>query len=222
MDLSSWLNVVMTLTLFSERCAKEYRRRSINLIAFPSDIPADTTDIDLYDNDINSFPDNAFNELNELEILNIGDNKFTELPNLRPVGNTLKRLEMWRCRLTELNADIFNELVVLEKIDLRYCRPINTFPDVPGPGNTLSIILLFGTDYVTFPMFSNYKALADLHFDDTEITTIPEAALATLQLSRELDLERTPITALPFYPKAYENITYLDLADTVVSFFLYP
>ena len=212
----------MTLTLFSERCAKEYRRRDIHLKAFPSDMPADTTDIDLYDNDINSFPNNAFNELNELEIPNIGDNKFTELPNLRPVGNTLKLLEMRKCRLTELNADIFNELIVLEELDLRYCETIKTFPDVPGPGNTLSVIDIGYTEYVTFPMFSNYKAMAKLLFPNSEITTIPEAALATLQLSSELDLEGTRITALPFYPKAYESLTDLDLEDTVVSFFLYP
>ena len=222
MDLSSWLNVIVALISFSELSAKTYDGSGKGHRAFPSDIPADTTEIDLNDNDINSFPENAFNEFHNIEILKIGENPFTELPNLGPVGNTLKYLEMEECQLTELNADILNELVVLEHIRLRDCK-LTSFPDVPGPGNTLSIIDLLGCDLLAFPMLSNYKALTKIDSSVmATMTTIPEEALATLQLSGELDLESSAIASLPSYPKAYENINDLDLEDTAVSFFLVP
>ena len=221
MELSLWLCTIHIFALFSELTAQTYDGRSKGLTTFPTDIQADSTEIDLSDNDINSFPDDAFNDFDQLEKLDIGHNPFTVMPDLVPVGDTLKVLEMDDCELTELNASILNELVVLEEINLQYCRALTSFPDVAGPGNTLRAIVCAGCSVSTFPMLSHYKSLEYIRFDLNPMTSVPEAAVASLHLSGALGLwYDTAITSLPDYPQAYENITDLLLPGTDVSFFL--
>ena len=221
MELSLWLCSIATLTFFSKFTALTYDHRWKGLTTFPTDIPADTKKIYLSNNDINSFPNDAFIELYQLEILNIGGNPFTQIPDLAPVGDTLKFLRMWHCELTELNASIFNELVVLEEISLVKCRAITSFPDVAGPGNSLTKINLLQCKLSTFPTLSHYKHLSYVSVAKNHImTSVPEAAVASLHLSGELDLSNTTITSLPDYPQAYENINSLRLDGTDVSFFL--
>ena len=206
--------------LISEHTAQGYDGRSKGHATFPTDIPANSTETDLYDNDINSFPDDAFNELYQVEKLDIGDNPFTAMPDLAPIGDTLKVLDMNSCKLTELNASIFNELVALEDIYLNRCRAITSFPDVPGPGNTLRAIHCYLCRVSTFPMLSHYKSLKTISFSHNPLTRVPEEALTSLHLSGNLNLYRTPITSLPDYPQAYENLTILQLRASDVSFFL--
>ena len=219
MELSLWLSITTILALISELTAQTYNSRAKGHATFPTDIPADSTQIDLYRNDINIFPDDSFNEFYRLEIINIGMNPFKVMPDLAPVGDTLKLLYMRNCKLTELNASIFNELVVLEEIDLYDC-PLASFPDVPGPGNTLRTIVCYGCCVSSFPMLSQYKVLEDINFRDNPMTRVPEAAVASLHLSGRLNLLDTAITSLPDYPQAYENITILLMSLTDVSFFL--
>ena len=176
-------------------------------------------ELDLYDNNIDSFPDDAFNELYHLEKLNIGKNPFTQMPNLAPVGDTLRVLDMTFCKLTELNSDILNALIVLEQILLNFCL-LTSFPDVPGPGNTLSQIDCQGCNISTFPPLSNYKKLADISIGSNPMTLVPEAAVVSLQVSGRLYLHDTAIASLPDYPQAYADITSLWLHETDVSFFL--
>ena len=220
MELSLWLYVIdiIILTLFSELAAQTYGGSNQGHTTFPTDIPADTKVIYVANNYINSFPDDAFNELYQLETLYIGNNPFTQMPDLAPVGDTLKALFMNLCKLTELNASIFNELVVLEEIYLYSC-PLTSFPDVPGPLDTLRTIRCFGCELRTFPTLSNYKVLKYVSFGGNPMTRVPEAAVASLHLSGELDLSDTAITSLPDYPQAYENITVLWLDSTDVSLF---
>ena len=220
MELSFGLCIIHILALISELTAQTYDGRSKGLTTFPTDIPANSTEIDLYDNDINSFPDDAFNDFDQLEKLHIGGNPFTVMPDLVPVGDTLKSLKIHRCKLTELNASIFNELVVLEEINLFYCSAFTSFPDVPGPGNTLWGAYCDRCSISTFPALSHYKSLRYVSFYGNPMTCVPEAAVASLHLSGRLGLEDTPITSLPDYPQAYENITILHLYVTDVSFFL--
>ena len=217
MELLIGLYSIHILSFISELTAQTYDGRVKGHATFPTDIPANSTDIDLYDNDINTFPDGAFNDFDQLEILNIGKNPFTVLPDLTPVGDTLKVLEMHYCKLTEL----FNELVVLEEIDLRY-SPLTSFPDVPGPGNTLRRISCATCKFKTFPTLSHYKMLQNVDFFRNPMTLVPEAAVASLHLSGGLGLRLIKITSMPDYPPAYENITYLQLSKNDVSLFLVP
>ena len=214
-----WLCIIHILALISELTAQTYNGRRKGHTTLPTDISADSTEIDLFGNDINSFPDDAFNGFDQLEELDIGDNPFTEMPNLAPVGDTLKVLYMQYCNLIELNARIVNELVVLEEIYLGYC-PLTSFPDVPGPGNTLKVIKCYTCSVSTFQVLSDYKSLEYIRFGDNPMMSVPEAAMASLHLSGVLDLSNTAISSLPDYPQAYENITSLRLDGTDVSFFL--
>ena len=102
MELSLWLYFITILTLFSELTAQTYDGRAKGHTTFPTDIPADTKDIRLHHNDINSFADDAFYKFYQLEKSNLGDNPFTQLPNFTQVGDTLKELTMMSCKLTEL------------------------------------------------------------------------------------------------------------------------
>ena len=220
MELAFGLCIIHILALISELTAQTYDGRSKGHKTFPSDIPANSTEIDLRDNDINSFPDDAFNDFEQLEWLDIGENPFTVMPDLAPVGDTLKVLEMRYCKLTELNASIVNELVVLEEIKLYHCKALTSFPDVPGPGNTLWEIYCDLCSVSTFPMLSHYKSLKYIDFVRNPMTSVSEAAVASLHLSGALHLWDTAITSLPDNPQAYENITTLWLQKTDVSFFL--
>ena len=218
MELSVWMYVVIgNLTLFSELSAQTYDGSKKGHTTFPTDIPTDTKVIDLDDNNINSFPDDAFTKFYQLEKLQISRNPFTKLPHLRPVGNTLKVLRMLNCQLTELDPGIFNELVALKDIILNYCR-LTIFPDVPGPGSTLSKLDCFSCKLTAFPMISNYKAMKYISFSDNPIATVAETAIAGVHLTGQLRLWGTAIASFPDYPMAYENITYLDLHNTAVSF----
>ena len=221
MEFSVWVYVLVVLTLFSELTAQTYSNEYNDLTAFPTDIPANTTQIKLGGNKINSFPDNAFDKFYQLERLNLGGNPFTQLPNITQVGDTLKFLLLYNCKLTELNAVIFNELIVLEWIHVNYC-PLTSFPDVAGPGNTLQKLEFPGFYLKTFPVLSHYRSLTYIKFARNRMTNVPEAAVASLHLSGELYLQDTKIPSLPDYPKQYENITHLDLSNTLVSFFLKP
>ena len=176
-------------------------------------------ELDLYDNNIDSFPDDAINELYHLEKLNIGKNPFTHMPNLAPVGDTLRVLDMKFCKLTELNASLLDALVVLEQILLNFCL-LTSFPDVPGPGNTLSRIDCRGCNISTFLSLSNYKTLTYISLGSNPMTHVPEAAVVSLQVSGKLYLHDTAIASLPDYQQAYADITSLWLHETDVSFFL--
>ena len=128
MELSLWLYVIGILTLFSELMTVQvYERKDQEITTFPTDIPADTTEINLYDNEINSFPVDAFKKFDKLNKLNIGKNPFTVMPKLALVSDTLKVLKMRACKLTELHASIFNEHVGLVELDL-YDNNIDSFP----------------------------------------------------------------------------------------------
>ena len=168
-----WLCIIHIFALISELTAETYDGNGKGLTTFPTDIPANSTDIDLYGNNINSFPGDAFNDFDQLEKLDIGHNPFTVMPDLSPVGGTLKFLWMSNCKLTELNASIVNELVVLEEIDLDYC-PLTSFPNLPGPGNTLRTIYCYRCSVSTFPMLSQYKSLEYIRFADNPMTSVPE------------------------------------------------
>ena len=221
MELSLWLYVMTIWTLFSELTAQTYDGVNKGHTTFPTDIPANTIEINIHSNNITSFPINAFNKFYQLKKLNIGSNPFTHLPNITPVGDTLKVLWMSNCKLTELNASIFNELVVLEEIDVHHC-PLTSFPDVDGPGNTLSNITCNNCELSTFPLLSNYKALKHIRFGRNPMKSVPEAAVASAHLSGILYLGSTAITSLPQYPKGYENLTYIGLNGITVRFFLVP
>ena len=144
-------------TLFSELIAQ----RILGLLAHRTiehsqqTYPLIPEEIHIHGNNINSFPYNEFDKFYQLERLNIGFNPFTQLPNITPVGDTLKVLWMAYCKLTELNASILNELVVLEQIHVHHC-PFTSFPDVGGPGNTLWVVYCDECKLTTFPQLSNY------------------------------------------------------------------
>ena len=221
MELSSWIYIIVFLSLFCGSTAQTYDASNQGLTTFPGDISADTKEINLYNNDISSFADDAFSKFYQLEYLSLAKNPFTVLPNLRPVGNTLKFLNIWVCQLTELDANILNELIVLEELKMATCK-LTSFPDVPGPGNTLSLIGCSRCELTVFPMLSNYKVLTTISLRTVPIEVIPEAAIASMHLRGTLNLGETEITSLPDYPISYENITTLDLQDTDVSFRLVP
>ena len=223
MMLNMWISALVTFTVFHELHAQQYDAamqqydcKKCRLAAFPTDIPTEAKEIKVDKNEINTFPDDAFQNFFQLEKLSMGNNPFTELPNLRPVGNTLKALEMFNCRLTELNASIINELVVLEILDVHMCR-LTSLPNVPGPGNTLRDILCRACDLSTFPLLSEYRALENVNVHGTPITSVSLSAVASLHLHRVLKLYRTRIQSLPEYPMAYENIITFLLSETSVS-----
>ena len=89
------------------------------------------------------------------------------------------------CQLTELDASILNELIVLEKLQMGSCQ-LSTFPDVMGPGNILFNIGCNECKLTVFLMLSNYKVLTAIRLSSAPIATIPEAAIASMHLQGKL------------------------------------
>jgi hypothetical protein len=155
------LIIGFTLALVKIIVAQLYDRSAQSLTSFPTDIPPATTEIKLFDNRIATFPEDAFDPFTQLQILNIGKNHFTELPNLIPVGDTLRQLWVPNCRLHDVNATVFDTLVVLEYVSFRLCASLTSIPDVPGPGLSLTPITfgLQDTGLRTFPSLTSYPSI---------------------------------------------------------------
>ena len=98
------------------------------LTSVPSDIPASATSIYLYRNSIGNFSHDDFTSFYQLRTLKLGSNPFTQLPNLLPVGGTLKELCMHFCKMIKIDSNIFNELRVLQAVDFQivYYVPFRT------------------------------------------------------------------------------------------------
>ena len=136
---------------------------------FPSDIPADTTIINIQHAQLISIPDDAFDDFFQLETLVLAFNPIPKTPNLIPVGGTLKALNMNACGLTVFNATVYNELRVLQNLNLRGNR-LTSFPYVPvGPRGSLTFLHLQLNRLVSFPPVAGYKRLYFVIISDNPI-----------------------------------------------------
>ena len=187
------------------------------LTSWPTDIPADVKQITIYNEWIVDIADDAFEPFYQLELLSLSRTHITTMPNLIPVGNTLKSLSIMLCRLTELNATVLNELRVLKSISLRNCYWLTSIPDVPGPGNTFTTFGLQGCDLDAFPILSSYPHLSTWNLNHNSRISGPllEAHLAGTPDLGMLMLTNTAITSLPNAPRYMHKIGRLEVPPAV-------
>jgi Leucine-rich repeat (LRR) protein len=186
-----------------------------HITTFPSDIPEDVTKITI-ESQLNSFPEDAFEKFHQLDTLDLDYNHITELPNLIPVGETLKSLSLVNCRLTTLNDTVYDNLRALESLFLRL-NPLVSFPDVHnGPKATLRLINIEGTHLTSFPALADYQKLYYIILASTDIAeAVTEADIRGPALKRLL-LDSSDFTSLPEAPKLTESFTELSVKSTTV------
>ena len=213
MELSKiWLYVFVTLTFSSELTAQSYDGSNQGHTTFPTDIPPNTKQLYLHDNHINNAPDDAFNEFYQLETLGISKNSFTDLPNLIPVGNTLKVLNLRYNHLAKLNMSIFNKLVVLEKMYISY-NDISSFPDDAFNNlYQLETLDMEGNPLTKLPNLTPvYNTLSHLEMDYCDLVELNVSIFNKLVVLEEIDISDNDISSFP--DDAFNEFYQLEILD---------
>ena len=188
-------------------------------ITFPTeDVPTNATSIYIKRVNMSIIPQDTFNEFYQLHTFIIHNNPLVTMPNLIPVGNTLKTLIIVNCKLAELNATVYNELRVLESLNVRF-NPLMSFPDViSGPRYTLTEMVIQDCQLPSFIRVAPYTSLARVTLRRNPIVgDIEEEDLMGMPVVQNLLLEGTGVTGLPASPRLLEQLTTLDITDTDVS-----
>lgn len=197
---------LVALSFIHQSAGQNYTRDGEIHVTFPSDIPADVKEISILSAELSIFPEDSFEKFYQLETLILDFNPITYLPNLIPVGDTLKTISTVDCLMTTLNATVYNELRVLVSLTLRDC-PIVSLPVVPhGPKLTLDYIGLGRGALTSFPTaLGEYQALTTIIVTSTPIEgALTEADIApNLQL---LKLSSTKVSSLPEAPKIMSSL----------------
>ncbi len=121
--------LVVIVLLTGINPGQTYSQRGQSLNAIPTDIPPETTSVDLTTNNIHQITDsdfsgthvieelilennlidiisdNAFSPLIKLKKLYVTNNRFTSMPPLQPLSSTLKELMLDKNQITSLNAN---------------------------------------------------------------------------------------------------------------------
>ena len=202
---------IVCMTVVKSQNYDAYRK---GLTAFPTDIPDNATSINVVINSISNFTADALSTFYQLRILNIGQNDFTEMPDLRAVGGTLTKLLATYCKVITIDPQMFNELRVLEHADFSRCL-LTSFPNVPGPGNTLLYLSIGDCQMTEFPALGNYTKLLDVTLSRNPINNMQDNVLEGLYQLDELALVRTNLTSLLDNPKAMQHVGFITTFNSV-------
>ena len=182
----------------------------------PSNIPPDVIEIKLINNEIKTFPDDAFDKFYQLKRLYLGKNPIKAIPNLIPVGDTLARLNIPHCHITHIDESIFNELKVLQSVNLEGSR-LTSFPNVPGPGNSLVRIIISDCQLSKFPAVNHYKTLEELDVTNNPMTSVQDPDVDSLERLNKLIMRNVTLRVLPYNPKALRTVGFIDISSSDVS-----
>ena len=186
---------------------------------FPSGIiPVDVKEISINQASLATFTEDAFEDFHQLESLTLDYNPFNEMPNLIPVGNTLKYFRAVNCGMTQLNATVYNELRILETLNVRGC-PIVSFPWVEaGPRDTLRLLNLGNCEFTSFPSLAGYTVLYFILLSNNGIKgDITEEDVSGIPNFRKLNIDGTNVTGLPESPRLLDGLNRLEITNTKVS-----
>ena len=196
-------------TLVCGSSSTSYTRVSESLIDIPGDIPTDTKDLDLSRNQIASV-DFIPGPLPVLSEIDLSNNLLTEFPDFSNCSN-VSVVILDRNALTHISADRLDILTRLTRLSLTH-NSLQTIPDVPGPGNTLSELFLSNNDFSELSTLQYLgRALQKLHAAHNHIGYIPRALLEQLKCLTQLSLGSNQITSFPDIEPILENLEILGL-----------
>ena len=158
------LSLILSLLnggLVLRRCScTSYSQRNAGLTSIPwAVIPPDVQTIDLFGNNI--VDTGLFPETPNLDTVHISSNRINVFPQLSNVASQIVVLNLGHNDLTFVPADELNALTSLEYLFLDN-NPLQQFPDVPGPGESLRRLTLNGALFTEFPSLVNIGARLEL------------------------------------------------------------
>lgn len=179
---------------------------SNNLRHFPKDDLKDLenlVDLSLHGNRIKKIQDGAFDKTNKIQRLCLSQNpiKTFELlnaPAFKPIGLSLKHLDLKKTNLPAAPVNLFKETKSLESLDISS----NRFKDIPnGAFSSLSSlrVLKLGSNPLTLGpgLVSGLEnSLKEINLDDMDLTKIPTDVVKKLQKLEKLDLSSNDITQI--------------------------
>ncbi|XP_077411697.1 vasorin b [Vanacampus margaritifer] len=202
---------------------------------FPQGVPALTRSLYLFANGIEGLSAEDFDGLENLEMLDLSQNKLTELSDgvFLPL-TSLKNLDLSSNQLTHISEQCFQDMVLLERLYL-YSNHIKTIH--PAAFNGLENLLelkLQGNRLTSLPVFAMPRLLlldlrfnvistlgpSDLQTPNLEslklggvgLTDLNSELIGSLKNLHELDVSRNQLEVLPPILKEIHGLIYLSLA----------
>ena len=201
--------VFLYTTLVWGSCSTSFTRVNETLTAIPGDIPADTETIDLSHNQIASV-DFIPHPLPALSTFNLSHNLLTEFPDFYNCSN-VSVVILEGNALTHISADRLNILTRLTRLVLK-CNLLQTIPDVPGPGNTLTELILPNNDFAELGTLQYLgQALQKLYASSNHIRHIPRELLEQLKHLTHLGVGTNQIQSFPDVEPIVANLNTLGL-----------
>ncbi|XP_061701778.1 vasorin b [Syngnathoides biaculeatus] len=245
LPLLSRLLIVLAIpgAVLSSECPKDcscstpdsilcFQRRSA---AFPQRVPAVTRSLYLFANGIEGLSAQDFDGLENLEMLDLSQNKLTELSDGVFLSLTsLKNLDLSSNQITHISEECFQDMVLLERLYL-YSNHIKTIH--PAAFNGLKNLLelkLQGNRLTSLPVLAMPQLLlldlrfnvlptlgpSDLQTPNLEslklggvgLTDLNSELIGSLKNLHELDVSRNQLEVLPPILKEISGLIYLNLA----------
>ena len=108
----------------------------------PTDIPTNTTELQLRGNKLTDNADFSILIGTPIEVVALSYNKFTDLPNVTAIGSTLRELHLGNNNISSVTTAYLNQLDVLEYLNLE-SNKLTVFPNLTNVGDTLLRLKLF-------------------------------------------------------------------------------
>ena len=161
--------------------------------------------------DMRSLPEDIFEDLESLEILNLNANDLTSLPADIFDGLTeLTRLNLISNDLISLPEDIFDGLTSLDTLNLGYNELSSLPADVFDGLTSLRALWLYFNELSSLPadVFDGLSSLTLLHVDGNELSSLPADVFdGTPNLGR-LHVDGNELSSLP--SGVFDGLTELD------------
>ncbi|XP_034075455.1 vasorin b [Gymnodraco acuticeps] len=214
-----------------------FQRRSSTI---PKGMPSQTQSLYLFANGIESFTSEDFDGLENLEMLDLSQNKLTELTDrvFEPL-TSLRNLDLSSNQITHISEECFQGMVLLERLYL-YSNHIETIH--PAAFNGLEHLLelkLQGNQLTSLPALSMPRLLlldlrfnvlstlgpSDLQTPNLEslklggvgLTSLDKNLLSSLKNLHELDISENKLESFPSALKETQGLIHLSLAGNPIG-----
>jgi len=202
----------------------------------PSDVPADTKQLYIFQNGINTLEQDNFAGLGQLEMLDLSQNELTQVPNgvFEPLSE-LKNLDLSSNHITNISKDSFYGLYQLERLYLYSNRIQSIQSDAfEGLGMLLELklqknrltalpalrlpkLLLLDLSYNKIPTLGpsdlQTPHLEALKMASLGLTSLDEELMATFKNLHDLDISSNELTEVPGALRSLKWLIILNLSN---------
>ncbi|XP_034047079.1 vasorin b [Thalassophryne amazonica] len=208
-----------------------FQRRSPNI---PQGVPQSTKNLYLFANGIEGLMPKDFDGLENLEMLDLSQNKLTELPDkvFKPLSS-LRNLDLSSNLITHISKDCFHGMALLERLYL-YSNQIKTIHpaafngleqllELKLQGNMLTSLpalsmprlllldLRFNVFHVLGPSDLQTPNLESLKLGGVGLTSLDEELIGSLRNLHELDISGNQLVSFPSVLKKVRGLMHLSL-----------